>query len=415
VMEKEEKMLFYRSRSRPKAALMSAIGVVAVGAAFTPLAAPSVQAACCYFSALGADVNQPSQKAFLTWDPKEQLESFTVQPRFEGNAADFGMVIPTPARPRLAEMPRDFFKELAVFTILKPMPLDKYKPILPVFAAAPGGAVTDKAAGNSSVKVIEAGVVGSLDYKIITAERADDLFAWLKENRYQYSGDEKTLDYYIQKRWFFTVMKIDPKQMKRATDGSYTGDVTPTRFTFTSERLIYPLRITQISVPGQTEALFYVQAPYKMDLPGSFSYQYSWSPMWLQAAGYAIPEKLTAQEKRWAQVVQPQLDGLNRAAAAYGQELPNWQPARLEWAKKLTGNDIEVLSGTAPFGREADADAIKNLRLLLGHLKPGQTMTKLRKVILRGEMGNDLVFERARLGGAADTMEYEYILPTSPP
>src|SRR5688572_4804755 len=111
--------------------------------ALTPFGARPVRAACCYFSALGVDVNQPSQKAFLTWDPAEKLESFTVQPRFEGNAADFGMVIPTPSRPRLNEMPRDFFKELAVFTILKPMPLDKYKPVFlgpPVLAAAGGAA-----------------------------------------------------------------------------------------------------------------------------------------------------------------------------------------------------------------------------------------------------------------------------------
>src|ERR671937_510624 len=67
--------------------------------------------ACCYFSAVGQDVNQPAQKAFLTWDPQEKVESFTVQPKFEGNARDFGMVIPTPTRPRLYEIPRDFFKE----------------------------------------------------------------------------------------------------------------------------------------------------------------------------------------------------------------------------------------------------------------------------------------------------------------
>jgi hypothetical protein len=34
------------------------------------------------------------------------------------------------------------------------------------------------------VKVLEAGVVGNLDYKIIEARRADDFFAWLKENKY---------------------------------------------------------------------------------------------------------------------------------------------------------------------------------------------------------------------------------------
>src|SRR5207244_6904205 len=129
------------------------------------------RAACCYFSALGSDVNQPSQKAFLTWNPAEQIESFTVQPRFEGNAADFGMVIPTPARPRLNEMPRDFFKELAVFTILKPMPLDKYKRMYPMLGAR-AGVLAESLARKSTVRVLEAGVVGSLDYKIITAARA---------------------------------------------------------------------------------------------------------------------------------------------------------------------------------------------------------------------------------------------------
>src|SRR5436305_3140393 len=84
-------------------------------------------AACCYFSAKDKDVNQPAQKAFITWNPDEKRESFTVQPKFEGNAEDFGMVIPTPARPKLDEMPRDFFKELAVFTILEPMDMTKYK------------------------------------------------------------------------------------------------------------------------------------------------------------------------------------------------------------------------------------------------------------------------------------------------
>src|SRR5476649_1901144 len=77
------------------------------------------QAACCYFSAKNADILQPAQKVFITWDPKEKLETFTVQPKFEGNALDFGMVIPTPSQPKLSDMPRDFFKHLAVYTIMK--------------------------------------------------------------------------------------------------------------------------------------------------------------------------------------------------------------------------------------------------------------------------------------------------------
>ena len=53
----------------------------------------------------------------------------------------------------------------------------------------------------------------------------------------------------------------------------------------------------------QTEALFYVEAPAKMDLPGRWSYQLSWAPMWQQALGFAVPEKVTAQEKAWETVV----------------------------------------------------------------------------------------------------------------
>src|SRR5207245_2664287 len=78
-----------------------------------------VHAACCYFSAQNMDILQPAQKVFITWDPAKLVETFTVQPKFEGNALDFGMVIPTPSQPKLSEMPRDFFKHLAVYSILR--------------------------------------------------------------------------------------------------------------------------------------------------------------------------------------------------------------------------------------------------------------------------------------------------------
>src|SRR6476660_8948547 len=99
--------------------------VALVVVAATPLTS---QGACCYFSAKDKDILQPAQKAFITFDPAEKVETFTVQPKFEGNAADFGMVIPTPSKPKLDEMPRDFFKDLAIFTILEPMDIQKYKP-----------------------------------------------------------------------------------------------------------------------------------------------------------------------------------------------------------------------------------------------------------------------------------------------
>src|SRR6266849_4634648 len=99
------------SISRPTGAALALVAIA--------LWAPAAPAACCYFSAKNTDILQPAQKVFLTWDPSEKIETFTVQPKFEGNALDFGMVIPTPSQPKLHEMPRDFFKHLAYYTVMK--------------------------------------------------------------------------------------------------------------------------------------------------------------------------------------------------------------------------------------------------------------------------------------------------------
>jgi Uncharacterized protein conserved in bacteria (DUF2330) len=385
---------------------------VAVAACAVMGVPPSSESACCYFAAKDKDVLQPAQKAFVTWDPAEKVESFTVQPKFEGNALDFGMVIPTPARPKLDEMPRDFFKELAVFTVLEPMDLSKYKRALYLGAAgARLGVVEEKA--KHSVRVLEAGIVGSLDYKIIQADRADDLYAWLRDNKYSYSGDEATLDYYIKKGWTFTVMKIDTMQMKKRADGTFDGEVTPTRFTFPSDRPVYPLKITQISVKDHTEALFYVQAPDKMDLAGDFSYEFTWTPMWAQATSFAVPEKLSGQEKAWQQHVQPSVQADLQKAQQLRQQ--RHEPATLEWARKITEADVAVLEGKRPYDRDAPREDVEKLKLLKGHVRQGQFVTKLRKVFARDEMAEDLLFTRARVGDKDDDLEYVSILPTSPP
>jgi hypothetical protein len=454
-------------------------------AAATWLSPGAARAACCYFSAKDADILQPAQKVFITWDAGEKVETFTVQPKFEGNALDFGMVIPTPTRPKLDEMPRDFFKSLAIYTILKKREQPHSK-LLPYYGRgnrnfailAAGARAKDSAAREtrkSTVVELEAGVVGSLDYKILKAGRADDLYAWLKANKYHYAGDEATLDFYVKKNWIFTVMKIDTMQMKKNKDGSYTGDVTPTRFQFASETLIYPLKITQLSVRDKTEALIYVQTSYKIDLPGDMTYQFQWVPMIQNARGWYAKgifgtHDLPGKADDWLNAIKEKTPELLRK----GQELgfafqsgtrprPNKQgriATTLEWAKRLTAEDIKLLKGEAAYSekvpnvdegfsaadvkdpkkaeavykvirerlakyqkerpagylvREAPKEDVNQLKLLVGHLKEGQFLTKIRKSFTKGEMNHDLLIVPARLGQAEDSSEYQEILPTSPP
>jgi hypothetical protein len=461
-------------------------GLLARGVAVVAsmLVASTADAACCYFSAKNADILQPAQKVFITWDPVKQVESFTVQPKFEGNALDFGMVIPTPTQPKLDEMPKGFFKDLAVYSILKQREFPKSKLVRVAFGGKGGGAPgAKKAKGKGDagggdadmpkppvIRILETGVVGSLDYKIIEADRADALFAWLKMNKYSYAGDEATLNYYVQKKWVFTVMKIDTMQMKKNKDGSYDGEVTPTRFRFASEKLVYPLKITQISVKDKTEALFYVQAPHKVDLQGDMSYQYQWVPMLQAARGKLFKQGLPGKGDDWLNAIDAQIPELLQRGQALGftfvsnqRPQPNKQgrvPTTMEWARRLTDADVNILRGEAPYSekvpdvdegftkadvddatrgpavvktirarllkarqerpsgylvRYVPAEDLRQLQELTGHLQAGLFVTKFRKLFTRDEMADDLVIVPARLGDHEDNSEYEELLPASPP
>jgi hypothetical protein len=388
------------------------------------------------------------------------------------------MVIPTPSKPELHEMPRDFFKELAVFTTPKQraFPQSKLLPVMGGFAGgfgAAGGVPGGLGGGGPGglgpvappVRVLEVGLVGNLDYKIITADRSDALYTWLKDNKYSYAGDEATLEFYVKKKYVFTVMKIDTMQMKKDRRGFYTGDVTPTRFTFTSDKLIYPVRITQISVKDQTEALFYVQAPFKVDLPGDLSYQYTWVPTLQTAKLLAGPRQLPGKGDQWLTAIKDQAPALVKR----GQELgftpkfppdpkagpPKTTPTTLEWAKRLTATDLKLIAGQAAYSdkmpnpdegfsrfdlrdprraavvqriiqqrlnaytqkqpegyliRKATKTELDQLRLLSGHLKEGQFLTKFRKVFTKGEMNDDLVLVPAGLDKVQDESECEEVL-----
>src|SRR5207248_3522300 len=194
-----------------------------------------------------------------------------------------------------------------------------------------------------------------------------DLLTWLKDNKYAYAGDVDTLDYYIKRKWYFTVMKIDPMQMKKRADGSFEGEVTPTRFTFASEKLIYPLKITQISVKDQTEALLYVQAPYKVDLPGEMTYQYQWVPMLQNAQGWYQKgifgtHDLPGKGDDWLKAAHDQIPDLLKKGQELGFNFVSGQRPQpnkdgriattLEWAQRLTAEDVKLLTGQAAYSEK---------------------------------------------------------------
>jgi hypothetical protein len=180
------------------------------------------------------------------------------------------------------------------------------------------------------------------------------------------------------------------------------------------------------------------------DLPGQ-------ADDWLTATKDSAPELLRRGSELGFNFVSGQRPQPNRQGRI---------ATTLEWARKLTAEDVKVLKGEAPYSekvpdpdegftsadtkdpkkaeavykviqerlaksqkerpggylvREAPAEELKGLKVLAGHLKEGQFVTKFRKTFTKDEMDDDLAIVPARLKDAEDHSEYEEILPTSPP
>ena len=127
------------------------------------------------------------------------------------------------------------------------------------------------------------------------------------------------------------------------------------------------LKITQISVKDKTEALFYVQAPTKVDLPGDMTYQYQWVPMIQNARGWYSKgifgmNDLPGKADDWLKALGNEANGLMQKGQQLGFNFVSGQRPQpnakghiattLEWARKLTADDIKLLKGQAAYAEK---------------------------------------------------------------
>ena len=190
----------------------------------------------------------------------------------------------------------------------------------------------------------------------------------------------------------------------------------------------------------------------------------------LQAASGCTPGGLPSRSEAWLKDFAAQTPALLRRAQelnfrfmAGQRPQPNNKghiPTTMEWARKLSADDVKVLTGQAPYSetvpnpdegfsvadtkdktrasaiakvirarlnkaqqerpfgylvRHLPAEDLRGLQQLAGHLQANLFITKFRKTFARDEMNDDLVIVPARYNDADDNSEYEELLPVSPP
>lgn len=231
---------------------------------------------CVIFPQNGRDIFGVAQRTIVVFGVDEV--SLIPQVHFEGDAQDFGILVPVPAQPTLSTVGSNIFTEASFMT----QPIvrqsnsgcgcdDNNQIIGPPFlrSFAEGDVVADAASG---VTVISEEIVGMFEAAILQATSAADLTQWLNDNNYKFDpADAQVLADYITKNWFFVAMKLDPTQVPPFINQWWAATTSPAKITFahSSTSLTYPLKISAISTNERAEVLVYSIGKDPMRFPGA--------------------------------------------------------------------------------------------------------------------------------------------------
>ena len=189
-------------------------------------------------------------------------EVIVIEPLFNGNAEDFGMILPVPSKPTIEEAPEDLFEQLEDFT----------NPQVMIMAVSDTPDMNMIGAGESKVVVVEQKVVGDYDVTVLTASESNSLSDWLTDNGYTFTEkDEENFAYYIdQGGFYFIAMKVtvDSDAIDK-DDGTVNGRLSLIDVRFDTEEAIVPIRTVAGNTSARMTFTLYTLGDVPLFIPGN--------------------------------------------------------------------------------------------------------------------------------------------------
>ncbi len=225
-------------------------------------------ATCCPFPCIDCWIESQAQQNLVVMDRANGRIDLIPNIRFIGNAADFALVVPTPALPSLDTAERTIWDEATQLTA----------PVNPVrgsgsdnfgcsseqrFATSPEAnpATTD------GVTIHGRETLGGFVATIVSSDAPGALVAWLNENGFVIAAAESArFEPYVARGWFFTAMT--PDTTNRMPAGGWNADVRPVRLRFAAAEFEVPLPLITINQAAQLPLVFYIVDDHRSDLPG---------------------------------------------------------------------------------------------------------------------------------------------------
>jgi hypothetical protein len=240
--------------------LRSVCAVLALflGGLVSGVAAPAWACGCGAYIPDRTGASVVDERAMVAWDGRTQdiLMSFNVS----GSSDKAAWVMPVPSAAKVSLGDTEVFDELGRLTAPRVEYRDSWWPTFTWLfpgaspletAGAPGGAVN----------VLGRQRIGPFDVTRLAANDPTALAMWLADKGFpRPDGLEANLAPYIADRWEIVAIQLAPAQAGE----SLTGDLQPLRLSFTSDKLVYPMRLSRSATTPQTVDL-YVLADHRMD------------------------------------------------------------------------------------------------------------------------------------------------------
>ncbi len=235
-----------------------AVLAVFVGGLASSVATPAWACGCGAYIPDQAGASVADERALVAWDGNSQdiLMSFNVA----GSSDKAAWVMPVPSAAQVSLGDAEAFEELGRLTAPRVEYRDSW---WPTFTWLSTGSPADTAGAppGAGVDVLGRQRIGPFDVTRLAAHDSTALATWLTDKGFPHpDGLDDNLAPYIADGWEIVAIQLAP-----AEEGeSLTGDLQPMRLTFTSDTVVYPMRLSRSATTPQTVDL-YILADHRMD------------------------------------------------------------------------------------------------------------------------------------------------------
>ncbi|MFD4226660.1 DUF2330 domain-containing protein [Streptomyces sp. NPDC058545] len=212
-----------------------------------------------------AHVSVDRETSVVGWDGR--TEQIVMRLTVRGDAADAAWIMPVPHRASVELGDRALFSELETLTAPVPATRHHFWPRSgdwPFAGSGDGAAAAAPPGAAPPVQVVGREQLGPFDVARLAATDPEALQTWLARNGFELPDRLATaLQPYVDRKWEYVAVRLAP----RDKDALLLGELDPLRLSFTSARLVYPMRLSKLASTPQSLGL-YVLAAHRMEPSG---------------------------------------------------------------------------------------------------------------------------------------------------